>query len=92
MIYLKEKLFIKKKLLLNSIEFNIWKYIYFFCGLAGAAATVLAGTAFGGAAFTGAAFTGATCAGLPVGPFLPLLCFLENFKFLKNFGSTFNEN
>ena len=81
-------------------DFETWQRndtTHFFCGLA-AAGLVAAATALAGAALTGAAFTGAalTTAGLgtfatlsPAGFGLRTLCFLENFKFLKNFGSTY---
>ena len=69
---------------------------HFFCGLAAAAALAGAATALAGAALTGAALTGAGRGALttlatrsPAGFGLRTLCFLENFKFLKNFGSTF---
>jgi hypothetical protein len=67
--------------------------IYFFCGAALAAAgAALAGaaTAFGGGtALTGAGLVTLGTFGAPAGFGLRTLCFLENFKFLKNFGSTF---
>lgn len=71
---------------------------YFFCGAALAeAGAALVGAALAGAATAfggGTALTGAGLAtlgifGAPAGFGLRTLCFLENFKFLKNFGSTF---
>lgn len=67
----------------KSINQSSGRFYFFWADLVAGAAVF--GATFGGGATT---FGLATAAGFAT---CPALCFLENFKFRKNFGSTFLE-